>query len=214
MQRARVSCLVAWALAACVDSWLVNLGPGRRPRGLCAARCELDGGNTARRATGEKDIMAAIAPLLQDKKQHKGRQAKKKKAGSLLPGDSSRRAEISSVRALEFEREGHTLLSCLVTGAELAQLAQAVQSEYDLRATEAYTDKLHQLGVSRDAIPQTGVKAALEKACIARGLPMPSLQVYNLHRADRAASKVVREFVTSPSMGRAAADLMGVDSVM
>ena len=88
------------------------------------------------------------------------------------------------------------------------RLAEAVQSEYNHRATEAYTQKLREIGVSR------GGKAALAKVCQEKGLPVPTLQVYNLHRADRPASKVVRELATSAEMGRVAADLLGVDSVM
>ena len=163
-----------------------------------------------RRAGG--DILAAIAPLL-DKSQGKRKQQAKKKieAGSR----SQRRGpETGAVRALEFEREGHTKLPGLISGAELGRLAGAVQAEYDLRANEAYAKKLRDLGMSRNELPRVGVKAALEKACLARGLPIPTLQVYNLHRADRPASQVVRDLVMSPKMGQTAADLLGVDAVM
>jgi ectoine hydroxylase-related dioxygenase (phytanoyl-CoA dioxygenase family) len=115
---------------------------------------------------------------------------------------------VGVAQVLDFEREGHTMLRGLIQGDALERLAEAVQSEYNHRATEAYTQKLREIGVSR------GGKAALAKVCQEKGLPVPTLQVYNLHRADRPASKVVRELATSAEMGRVAADLLGVDSVM
>ena len=206
--------LVAWALTACVDSWSVHPSPAarssRRPGGLCAAR--LNNGGEGRRREGG-DILAAISPLL-DKSQGKRKQQAKRKKETAGSHGERRGPEIGAERALEFEREGHTKLPGLVSDAALERLVRAVQTEYDLRANEAYTKKLRDLGVSRDAIPRVGVKAALEKACRARGLPMPALQVYNLHRADRPSSKVVRELAMSAHMGRTAADLLGVDSVM
>lgn len=124
-------------------------------------------------------------------------------------------ANVVSVKhALEFEREGHTMLRNLVSGDTLARLTEAVQSEYDHRATEAYNNKLRELGVRSGARSRAASKAALAQACQKRGLPVPTLQVYNIHRADRPSSKVIRDFVTSAEMGRVAADLMGVDSVM
>ena len=104
-------------------------------------------------------------------------------------------------QALEFEREGHTTLRNLISGAALKRLAQAAQSEYDHRANEAYAEKLAELGVSRVAVAKFGgPKEALSWTCRERGIPMPSLQVYNLHRADRPASKTVHDFVTSTEM--------------
>ena len=123
---------------------------------------------------------------------------------------------VSDAQELAFEREGHCLLRGLVSGESCVALAAAVQAEYDHRAREAFSAKLKELGVSADATSRglRGVKEALAKACRARGLPMPALQVYNLHRADRPSSRVVRELATSAHIGRVAADLLGVDSVM
>ena len=123
---------------------------------------------------------------------------------------------VSVAQELAFEREGHCLLRGLVSGESCVALAAAVQAEYDHRAREAYSAKLKELGVSADATSRGphGFKEALAKACRDRGLPMPALQVYNLHRANRPASRVVRELATSEDMGRVAADLLGVDSVM
>ena len=193
---------------------------------------------------GAGDILTAIAPLLQkqarkSRNTRKQKPTKREDTASTSTGTCAvlpdkrrtqsphpattdrgskdravRRAAIGAKVALEYEREGHTMLRALVSGDALERLSQAVESEYDARATEAYTQKLRELGVSSDAIPRKGVKAVLAKACRERGLPMPSLQVYNLHRADRAASKAVYDFVTSADLGRVAADLMGVDSVM
>lgn len=123
---------------------------------------------------------------------------------------------VSVAQELAFEREGHCLLRGLISGESLVELAAAVKAEYDNRAREAYTAKLKELCVSAEATSRgpRGVEEALAKACRARGLPMPTLQVYNLHRADRPASRVVNELARSEKMGRVAADLLGVDSVM
>ena len=106
------------------------------------------------------------------------------------------------------------MLRDLVSGTALKQLTKAVQSEYDFRALEAYNEKLHDLGVGSDGDSWLGAKAVLAEACRKNNLPMPTLQVYNLHRANRPSSKHVYDFVTSKDLGKAAADLMGVDSVM
>ena len=121
---------------------------------------------------------------------------------------------VSVAQELAFEREGHCLLRGVVSGGALERLAGAVQAEYDHRAREAFATKLSELGVDARVRSAREAKAALAKTCRARGLPMPALQVYNLHRADRPASRVIRELATSADLGRAAADLMGVESVM
>ena len=120
----------------------------------------------------------------------------------------------TTAHELSYEREGHTILRNLVSGIALERLTKAVQSEYDFRAIKAYTAKLRELGVGIDASSQLGVKAALAKTCRDRGMPMPTLQVYNLHRANRLSSKEINKVASSLKLGRAAADLMGVDSVM
>ena len=127
---------------------------------------------------------------------------------------SSAVPRVSVAQELAFEREGHCLLRGLVSGVALERLAEAVQAEYDHRAREAYAAKLSELGAGTSVRGAHEAKAALAKACRTRGLPIPALQVYNLHRADRPASRVIRELATSADLGRAAADLMGVESVM
>lgn len=123
---------------------------------------------------------------------------------------------VGMAQALEYERKGHTMLRSLIpSGLALKRLSAAVESEYDYRAREAYTAKLLSLGVGKKAMSQyTSPKEALFQICHERKLPMPSLQVYNLHRAERPASDTIRKLVTSPELGRVAAELLGVDSVM
>ena len=118
---------------------------------------------------------------------------------------------VSTSQKLHYEREGHTMLRDLVSGTALKQLTKAVKYEYDFRALEAYNEKLHDLGVGSDGDSWLGAKAVLAEACRKNNLPMPTLQVYNLHRANRPSSKHVYDFVTSKDLGKAAADLMGVD---
>ena len=216
--------------------WTKRAGGGkervRALSGLCSLAREVGASKALTERDGSGDILAAITPLLQ-KQERKNRNTRKQKpTPDVLSGKrgvqspqtatAERGSKSHAVRgpgigvetALEYEREGHTMLRGLVSGTALERLSKAVNSEFDHRATEAYSQKLRELGVSSDAIPRKDVKAALAKACGERGLPVPSLQVYNLHRADRPASKAVYEFVTSADLGQVAADLMGVDSVM
>jgi len=186
--------------ARCAERWSVAPpgGPARPP--LCNLHAaHPGGGRTANREQRRTQRGGHVGQPLRDKG---GRTS-----SSAVP-------RVSVAQELAFEREGHCLLRGLVSGVALERLAEAVQAEYDHRAREAYAAKLSELGAGTSVRGAHEAKAALAKACRTRGLPIPALQVYNLHRADRPASRVIRELATSADLGRAAADLMGVESVM
>ncbi len=199
-----------WISVACVDGWMAYHAPSHVARSRS---------HSSLQPPTWRPRMGAACIFLQAEKQQQGARRSSSSSsrgqGEAAAGGKEKQQHASTMhgvgvaQVLGFEREGHTMLRGLIQGDALERLAEAVQSEYNHRATEAYTQKLLELGVSRG-----GGKAALAKVCKEKGLPVPTLQVYNLHRADRPASKVVRELATSAEMGRVAADLLGVDSVM
>ena len=194
------SALLVWFLAAYVDGWMAAM-PGVRH----AARCKDTSSSCVRlRATGPAggrwQVPASIGEIADKKGQRRRKQQQQQQqeqqsqqqyqhAQQVNPAAhvvSEKHAPqvVSEKHALEFEREGHTLLRGLVSGDALSRLTEAVQSEYDHRAAEAYSAKLTELGVGFHALSRSSsLPATLSEACEKRGLPVPTLQVYNLHRS-------------------------------
>jgi len=186
------SALLVWFLAAYVDGWMAAM-PGVRH----AARCKDTSSSCVRLramgpAGGRWQVPASIGEIADKKGQRRRKQQQQQQQQEQQIQQQYQHVQqvnpaaqvVSEKHALEFEREGHTLLRGLVSGDALSRLTEAVQSEYDHRAAEAYSAKLTELGVGFHALSRSSsLPATLSEACEKRGLPVPTLQVYNLHRS-------------------------------
>jgi hypothetical protein len=93
-----------------------------------------------------------------------------------------------------------------------------VDSEFERRSLEAYTQKLRVFGVSSSEIAKCETKqkakSMLKRVCERDGFEVPFLQIFNIHRGSKEEAGVIRSVATSQGLGRMAADLLGVDAVM
>jgi hypothetical protein len=93
-----------------------------------------------------------------------------------------------------------------------------VDSEFERRSLEAYTQKLRVFGVSTSEIAKCETKqqakSMLKRVCERDGFEVPFLQIFNIHRGSKEEAGVIRSVATSLELGRMAADLLGVDAVM
>ena len=125
---------------------------------------------------------------------------------------------------LDFERKGHIKLQGIIPSqADAEEMRAAVSREYMRRRKEAYVQKIRLFAAEdededlyRQALQCTSEEEArelLESWCNENEVPVPFLQVFNVHRDSTPDAQRIRAFATSPRLGHVAASLLGVPSV-
>jgi hypothetical protein len=119
-------------------------------------------------------------------------------------GDVEYRVDVR--KQLEFERCGHCALPGLMSAQAMAALAQAVDAEVARNVLDGYRQKVEVLFGAEAAAAVDTVDRAIAKL---DGVDLPFLQFFNLHQTVPAVADVA----LSETLGRVAADLLGVDAV-
>ena len=136
--------------------------------------------------------------------------------------------EFDTKLLLDFERNGHVAVRnlfsrCPGLGVSIGDIQKAVDTELIANQKEAYQQKMRLfaeddddealLEASSRCTTAAEAKAALEAWCEENDCPVPFLQLFNMHRGASPAAHAILALAASPSMGRIAAALLGVDGV-
>jgi len=125
---------------------------------------------------------------------------------------------------LDFERKGHIKLQDMLPSPKDAdRMRLAVSREYMRRRKEAYVQKVRLFAAEdedealyKQALQcksESEARELLEAWCNENEVPVPFLQVFNVHRDNTEDARTIQAFATSTRMGHTAASLLGVPSV-
>ena len=125
---------------------------------------------------------------------------------------------------LDFERKGHIKLQDMLPSPEDAdRMHLAVSREYMRRRKEAYVQKVRLFAAEDEdddlyqqalqCKSESEARGLLEAWCNENEVPVPFLQVFNVHRDSTEDARTIHAFATSTRMGHTAAALLGVPSV-
>jgi len=141
-----------------------------------------------------------------------------------MAATKARTQAIGVEQLLEFERKGHIKTDAVLRSqAEADAMHAAVMDEYLRRRKEAYVQKTRLFAVEDedDELYQRALKcetedearALLEAWCNENEVPVPFLQVFNVHRGTMPGAQAIHALATDARMGEIAASLLGVPSV-
>uniref|UniRef100_A0A7S4UHM6 Uncharacterized protein n=1 Tax=Guillardia theta TaxID=55529 RepID=A0A7S4UHM6_GUITH len=140
----------------------------------------------------------------------------KKKASSVAPDASS----IGTAELLEFSRNGHLFLPDMlsIAGVSATDLYDTLEDAFYDKRLEAFVQKLRVFGVDEKTIKKINdpdeAYGLLQDLCEDEGFEIPFWQLFNPHRDDRPYASLLNKICLNKGIGKLAADLLGVDSVM
>jgi hypothetical protein len=129
-------------------------------------------------------------------------------------------AQLGAAFAREFKAMEADALRCAQTLRPPLPPSPAAAPFYDAardrRAARANRQKLRVLGagVRPATFSVEGLREELEEWCEETGMEVPFLQTFQMHRGASADAREIARLAESPELGRAAAALLGVPSVM
>ncbi|EKX46123.1 hypothetical protein GUITHDRAFT_108157 [Guillardia theta CCMP2712] len=125
---------------------------------------------------------------------------------------------------LEFERQGHVGLRSLFAAGEVEGLKQAVVNRFQAEKFKAYTQKMRLFAeddddeelrkAAQNCRTEEDAEKLLKTWCEENDAVVPFLQAFNVHRGSSEDSEAIMSFVRDNSMGKIAAELMGVRGTM